>query len=117
VDGDCGRVHNDPTTKRVVDNVAKMLYNTHLATKEVKMGQYANAVNAYAMSAARAQVYKVQNTLQSYGQTSYMLNVTTNKFRKDIEAKKVKFIAKMELDKIAKMQKEIAHLQAKHSIA
>ena len=38
VDGDCGRVHNDPTTKRVVDNTAKMQYNTHLATKEVKNG-------------------------------------------------------------------------------
>ena len=34
MDGDCGRVHNDPTTKRVVDKLAKMLYNTHLATKE-----------------------------------------------------------------------------------
>ena len=81
------------------------------------MGQYANTVNAYAMSAARAQVYCMQNTLQSYGQTSYMLNVTTAKFRKDIEAKKAKFIAKLEKEKIAKMQLEIAHLQAKHSVA
>ena len=56
------------------------------------MGQYANTVNAYAMSAARAKVYTMQNTLQSYGQTSYMLNVSTAKFRRDIEAKKVKFI-------------------------
>jgi hypothetical protein len=80
------------------------------------MGQYANAVNAFAMSAARAKVYNMQNTLQSYGQTSYMLNVTTNKFRKDIEAKKVKFIAKLEKEKIAQMQKEIAHLQTKHNL-
>jgi len=77
------------------------------------MGQYANAVNAYAMSAARAQVYTIRNPNQSYGQTAYMLNVTTNKFRKDIEAKKAKFIAKMEKDKIAQMQAEIARLQAK----
>ena len=79
------------------------------------MGQYANAVNAYAMSAAVAKVYCTQNKLQSYGQTSYMLNVTTNKFRKDIEAKKVKFIAKLEKEKIAKMQAEIARLQAKQT--
>ena len=79
------------------------------------MGQYANTVNAYAMSAARAKVYTMQNTLQSYGQESYMLNVTVNKFRKDIEAKKAKFIAKLEKEKIAKMQAEIAHLQAKQT--
>jgi hypothetical protein len=79
------------------------------------MGQYANTVNAYAMSAARAKVYTQQNTLQSYGQESYMLNVSTAKFRRDIEAKKVKFIAKLEKEKIAKMQAEIAHLQTKHA--
>ena len=79
------------------------------------MGVYANTVNAYAMSAARAQVYTIQNTLQSYGQTSYMLNVTSAKFRKDIETKKAKFIAKLEKEKIAKMQAEIAHLQAKQT--
>ena len=81
------------------------------------MGQYANTVNAYAMSAARAQVYAQQNKLQSYGQTAQQLNVSTAKFRRDIEAKKAKFIAKMEKDKIAQMQAEIARLQAKHSIA
>jgi hypothetical protein len=81
------------------------------------MGQYANTVNAFAMSAARAQVYTQQNTMQSYGQTAQQLNVSTAKFRRDIEAKKAKFIAKMEKDKIAQMQAEIARLQAKHSIA
>jgi hypothetical protein len=81
------------------------------------MGQYANTVNAYAMSAARAKVYNTQNTLQSYGQTSYMLNVSYNKFRKDIETKKAKFIAKLEKEKIAKMQAEIAALTAKHAVA
>ena len=79
------------------------------------MGQYANAVNAYAMSAARAQVYTMRNLNQSYGQTAYMLNVSTAKFRRDIEAKKAKFIAKMEKDKIAQMQLEIARLQAKQT--
>ena len=79
------------------------------------MGVYATTVNAYAMSAARAKVYTMQNTLQSYGQTSYMLNVTSAKFRKDIETKKAKFIAKLEKEKIAKMQAEIAHLQAKQT--
>jgi len=79
------------------------------------MGQYANAVNAYAMSAARAQVYTQRNPLQSYGQTAYMLNVSTAKFRRDIEAKKAKFIAKMEKDKITQMQLEIARLQAKQT--
>ena len=79
------------------------------------MGIYASTVNAYAMSAARAVVYTQQNKLQSYGQTSYMLNVSTAKFRRDIEAKKAKFIAKLEKEKIAKMQAEIAHLQAKQT--
>ena len=79
------------------------------------MGQYANTVNAYAMSAARAQVYTMRNPNQSYGQTAYMLNVSTAKFRRDIEAKKAKFIAKMEKDKIAQMQAEIARLQAKQT--
>ena len=79
------------------------------------MGIYANTVNAYAMSAARAKVYTMQNTLQSYGQTSYMLNVTSAKFRKDIEKKKVKFIAQLEKEKIVKMQAEIARLQAKQT--
>ena len=77
------------------------------------MGQYANTVNAYAMSAARAKVYGMQNTLQSYGQESYMLNVTTAKFRKDIEAKKVKFIAKLEKERVVQLQQEFARLQAK----
>jgi len=81
------------------------------------MGVYANTVNAYAMSAARARVYCVQNTLQSYGQTSYMLNVTINKLCKDIEAKKAKFIAKLEKERVVKLQQELAHLTAKHSVA
>jgi len=76
------------------------------------MGQYANTVNAFAMSAARAVVYKTNNNLQSYGQTSYMLNVTTNKFRKDIEAKKVKFIAKLQKQRVAELQQELAKLTA-----
>jgi hypothetical protein len=76
------------------------------------MGQYANTVNAYAMSAARAVVYKTQNKLQSYGQTSLMLNVTTAKFRKDIETKKVKFIAKLQKQRVAELQQELARLTA-----
>jgi len=76
------------------------------------MGVYANTVNAYAMSAARAKVYCTQNTLQSYGQESYMLNVTSAKFRKDIEAKKAKFIAKLEKERVAQLQHELARLTA-----
>jgi hypothetical protein len=76
------------------------------------MGQYANTVNAYAMSAARAVVYKTQNKLQSYGQTSYMLNVSTAKFRRDIETKKVKFIAQLQKERVAQLQRELAQLTA-----
>ena len=79
------------------------------------MGQYANTVNAYAMSAARAKVYNMQNTLQSYGQTSLMLNVSIAKFRRDIEAKKAKFIAKLEKERVVKLQQELARLQAKQT--
>jgi len=67
------------------------------------------------MSAARAQVYTMQNTLQSYGQSAYMLNVSTAKFRRDIEAKKVKFIAKLEKERVVKLQQELARLQAKQT--
>jgi len=77
------------------------------------MGQYAATVNAYAESAAYAQVYTMQNRLQSYGQTAQQLNVSTAKFRRDIEAKKIKIIANLEKDKIVQMQLEIARLQAK----
>jgi hypothetical protein len=83
--------------------------------KESKMGIYASTVNAFAESAARAKVYTMQNRLQSYGQTAQQLNVSSAKFRRDIEAKKIKFIAKMEKDKIAQMQLEIARLQAKQT--
>jgi hypothetical protein len=76
------------------------------------MGHYANTVNAYAMSAARAVVYKTQNKLQSYGQTSYMLNVSTAKFRRDIETKKVKFIAQLQKERVAQLQRELAQLTA-----
>ena len=80
------------------------------------MGQYANTVNAFAMSAARAKVYCMQNTMQSYGQTAYMLNVSTAKFRRDIEAKKVKFVAQLEKERVVKLQQELARLQAKHTL-
>jgi hypothetical protein len=76
------------------------------------MGQYANTVNAYAMSAARAKVYCMQNTLQSYGQTAQQLNVSTAKFRRDIEAKKAKFIAQLEKQRVAELQQELARLTA-----
>jgi hypothetical protein len=77
------------------------------------MGQYANTVNAFAMSAARAKVYTMQNTMQSYGQTAQQLNVSSAKFRRDIEAKKVKFIAKLEKERVVQLQQELARLQAK----
>jgi hypothetical protein len=80
------------------------------------MGQYANTVNAFAMSAAHAKVYTMQNTMQSYGQTAYMLNVSTAKFRRDIEAKKVKFVAQLEKERVVKLQQELARLQAKHAL-
>ena len=76
------------------------------------MGQYANTVNAFAMSAARAQVYTQQNTLQSYGQTAQQLNVSTAKFRRDIEAKKAKFIVKLQKERVAQLQRELAQLTA-----
>ena len=76
------------------------------------MGQYANTVNAFAMSAARAKVYTMQNTMQSYGQTAYMLNVSTAKFRRDIEAKKAKFIVKLQKERVAQLQHELARLTA-----
>lgn len=76
------------------------------------MGIYANTVNAYAESAARAKVYKTQNRLQSYGQTSLMLNVTIAKFRKDVDAKTVKYIAQLQAQRVAELQQELASLTA-----
>ena len=60
------------------------------------MGQYANTVNAFAQAAARAKVYKTTCTHQNYGQTAYMLNVSTNKFRNDVDKKTAKFIAQLQ---------------------
>jgi hypothetical protein len=80
------------------------------------MGKYANAVNAYADDLARNTVYKTQKRLQSYGQTAYMLNVTTNKFMRDIEKKAIKFIAKMEKERIINLEKELARLKAKAQV-
>ena len=77
------------------------------------MGQYANTVNAYAMSAARAKVYKTQNRLQSYGQTSLMLNVSINKFKTDVHKKMLKFIAQLEKQRVAELQQELAKLTSK----
>jgi hypothetical protein len=64
------------------------------------------------MSAARAQVYTQQNKLQSYGQTAQQLNVSTAKFRRDIEAKKVKFVAKLQQERVVQLQQELARLTA-----
>jgi len=64
------------------------------------------------MSAASAQVYKTQNKLQSYGQTSLMLNVSTAKFRRDIEAKKAKFVAQLEKQRVVQLQQELERLQS-----
>ncbi len=77
------------------------------------MGIYADTVNAYAMSAARAKVYKTQNRLQSYGQTSLMLNVSINKFKNDIHKKTLKFIAQLEKQRVAELQQELARLSSK----
>ncbi len=77
------------------------------------MGIYANTVNAYAMSAARAKVYKTNNPLQSFGQTSLMLNVSINKFKTDVHNKTIKFIAKLEKQRVAELQQELARLSSK----
>jgi hypothetical protein len=79
------------------------------------MGKYADKVNAFAQDEANARVYKTQRRLQSYGQTAYMLNVTTNKFRNDIEKKAEKLIAKMEKERIEKLKRELAQLEAKQA--
>lgn len=79
------------------------------------MGQYANAVNAYAEDEAYVCVYGGSRRYTSWGQESYMLGVTVNKFRKDISKKAEKLIAKLEKEKIAKLQQELAKLQAKQT--
>jgi hypothetical protein len=77
------------------------------------MGKYANKVNAYAQDLAYSKVYKKQKRLQSYGQTAYMLNVTINKFMRDVEKKAIKLIAKLEATRVAELQQELARLQTK----
>jgi hypothetical protein len=54
----------------------------------------------------------MRNPNQSYGQTAYMLNVSTAKFRRDIEAKKAKFIVKLQKERVAQLQQELAKLTA-----
>jgi hypothetical protein len=77
------------------------------------MGRYAITVNAYAEDLANNRVFKTPKRLQSYGQTAYMLNVTTNKFLNDIEKKAIKLIAKFEAERIEQLKKELARLEAK----
>lgn len=74
------------------------------------MGQYANTVNAYALDEARARVYKTKRQYNSFGQDSYMLNVSSAKFRKDIAAKADKLVAKMQAQRVAELQQELAKL-------
>jgi hypothetical protein len=41
-----------------------------------------------------------------------MLNVSTAKFRRDIEAKKAKFIVKLQKERVVQLQRELAQLTA-----
>ena len=59
------------------------------------MGTYANTVNAFARDAVNAHINKTRPQLQNFGQTAYMLNVSTNKFRNDIDRKALQMLAKM----------------------
>jgi hypothetical protein len=77
------------------------------------MGIYADKVNAYAQDEANARVYKTQRRLMSYGQTAYMLNVSTNKFRNDIDKKAAKLVAVMEAERIKKLERELLFLKSK----
>ena len=76
------------------------------------MGQYANTVNAYAQDEAQVRVYKTKRTYNSFGQTAYMLNVSSNKFRTDIAKKADKLVAKMQAKRVAELQQELAKLTA-----
>ena len=79
------------------------------------MGQYASTVNAFAQDEAYVKVYNAKRQYQSYGQTAYMLNVSTNKFRNDIAKKAVKYIAQLEKKRVVQLQQELARLQAKQT--
>ena len=76
------------------------------------MGQYANTVNAYAQDEARVRVYKTKRIYNSFGQTAYMLNVSSNKFRTDIAKKADTLVAKMQAQRVAELQQELAKLTA-----
>jgi len=76
------------------------------------MGQYANTVNAYAQDEAQVRVYKAKRIYNSFGQTAYMLNVSSNKFRADIAKKTDKLVAKLQAQRVAELQQELAKLTA-----
>jgi hypothetical protein len=76
------------------------------------MGQYANTVNAYAQDEANVRVYKTKRIYNSFGQTAYMLNVSSNKFRTDIAKKADKLVVKLQQQRVAELQQELAQLTA-----
>jgi len=76
------------------------------------MGQYANTVNAYAQDEANVRVYKTKRIYNSFGQTAYMLNVSSNKFRTDIAKKADKLVVKLQQQRVAELQQELAQLNA-----
>jgi hypothetical protein len=76
---------------------------------------YASTVNEIAMQFANRRVHGTSVTFNSYGPTARRLGVSTDKFKNDILAKAEKFVAKMEKERIAELQKELARLQAKMS--
>jgi len=67
------------------------------------MGRYANTINAYAQDEINVRVFKRSRRLQSWGQAAYMLNVTTNKFRNDIDKKVQKLLTKAEAQHVKKL--------------
>ncbi len=75
------------------------------------MGQYANTVNAYAEDLVNARLQKCAPRLNSYGQTSLMLNVSINKFRTDVINKAQKLLPDATAKHIARLQAEIVRLQ------
>ena len=76
------------------------------------MGQYANTVNAYAQDEANVRVYKTKRIYNSFGQTAYMLNVSSNRFRTDIAKKADKLVVKLQQQRVAELQQELAQLTA-----
>ena len=75
------------------------------------MSNYNSIITAYAEDEIAVRIFKARRHLQRWGQDSYMCNVTINKFKKDIDKKVQKMLAKAVATRIEQLEAELIKLK------